>query len=730
MSLPLTDAANLYGKNCLPAVTLTSATANVMLHSLAAEFGISTRKEGWRDVFNEVYRGIHSVDSKNSSCSCYGIEFLNSSNYEPSSVNAEKILLASSNSFHGGYNQASKIGYFTNTTYDYDLKNAYPTAMVCIQDVDWDDPIAKTYCNCNLDDIADEVFQNGTPEVFMLAYIKRFSFPEGINYPCIVVMVDGTPVYPRTYNCKSEDCSDVPRVCITGVELFLAWKLGAKVEIEEAYMLNILTKKYPDGHIGPSKALSVPVKQFVEDRAAAKHPKGNICEQILKVMINSMYGKTAQGVLAKKSYSAALDDMVDIGASTITNPVCATFITAIVRCVLIAAHNQCHELGKHTYSTTTDGFISDIDEVTLKGLDLYGFAKLLYDARMYLTNGTDGSFWEIKHKQCDLLNFTTRGNVSLRCNDPNYANCPDGVCAHCGISTGEVKDSYEDRKALMIMVLTRTAKVDYKIKLWTTLKELVTKKRKNFGGKKGFNVECKDFLVITVNKHSSLDFDMKRKPIRESFYTEKPVIEGISYRICCFDTEPFSTVGEYKMYRKQAVQLAADKKNNPSKALRTKTDWEDNFWRVIDVKERAIALGISSSVKKNSTSKGSAETTAKNAKTNGLNLNFKAKSDPVRDKLILNCIYACFAGVVDIPLLNGPNANAVEFFEALKASGLSYSFSYTNLSNYKKVDRQKYYRVSDPDIIEERVAKLEPVLSQLRALQPPPKKKAHSVLED
>lgn len=329
--------------------------------------------------------------------------------------------------------------------YDYDLKNAYPTAMAMVYDCYWDAPIAKTYTDCDLEDIAPEIFADNDPNVFMLAYISSFEFPENVLYPCIVVMVNKIPVYPLKYSVSDKCSEKVARVCVTGPELYLAYKLGAKIHIEEAYILNKLQVIDENDNIVDSKCLSKVVKQFVVDRTAAKNAKSKICDAILKVMINSMYGKIAQNVIAKTTYSTREDDMVDIGSSTITNPVLATFITAIVRCVLLATQNQLAEKGYSVWSTTTDGFISDADEATLNSLDLYGFAKLLYDARMYLTDNTDGSYYEVKHWQDELLNFTTRGNVSLRCNDDEGDSMhPDGVCAHCGIVTGKPKDSYED----------------------------------------------------------------------------------------------------------------------------------------------------------------------------------------------------------------------------------------------------------------------------------------------
>ena len=112
--------------------------------------------------------------------------------------------------------------------------------------------------------------------------------------------------------------------------------------------------------------------------------------------------------------------------------------------------NQLSENRRDVYSVTTDGFITDatVDEVA--ALDLYGLEEVLGDARVALTG--DPSIWETKHAQSDLVNFTTRGNVSLDLG---------GVCAHNGLKAPKdiVPDSIEDRELLLASVVSREGRV-------------------------------------------------------------------------------------------------------------------------------------------------------------------------------------------------------------------------------------------------------------------------------
>ena len=83
-----------------------------------------------------------------------------------------------------------------------------------------------------------------------------------------------------------------------------------------------------------------------------------------------------------------------------------------------------------------------------------------------------------------------------------------------------------------------------------------------------------------VERDIRLDFDMKRKPIKDSFKTVFREIDGVTYEIENFDTEPFDSVGELRKYK--------DTKLN-TKCLRTKADW-DIFWRKLSVDQANVKI--------------------------------------------------------------------------------------------------------------------------------------------
>ncbi len=523
----------LYGYNNTPPITVTSAAASVMKEVMMRYLNVNNT-----DNFNRKYRGLEKK-----SHGLFKFEdrpgYLESTSLEPLSDKVNTVQYYASQAYHGGYNSCSEVGYFPQETYDYDLRHAYPTAMCLVPDIDWENPIRFQIQNRNMDirdfQALDGVFN---PFIPFVGYC-RFRFPDHVKYPCIPINVDGIPIYP-----KSSD--GLNGVYVAGSYLYLALRLGAEIFCENGYFLNTLFT--PD--LKESRSLASAVIQLAQDRDSAKaeHGKLSLEELILKTMVNSGYGKNAQNVVQKQSWTAFKDMMEDLGCSAIINPVSAMMTTSIVQCELIATQNQIHALGYVSCSVTTDGFISDCPWDLLKFLDLYGFRPFMEQSRLFLTGGSDKELWEVKHHQNDLINFTTRGNVSL---------LPHGVCAHNSAKSGFESDSFEDRLWLATQVLSRTGTVDCTENKWTSFKDIVQKKT--------------DFKVTSMTRHLHMDFDLKRKPDRSTFKTDYPVVNGITYEIAHFNTVPYENVEEFRLYRS---------KKKLCNCLRTIPEWNAFFLKV------------------------------------------------------------------------------------------------------------------------------------------------------
>lgn len=531
--ITLLYSSALYGLNNTPPITITSATASVMKQTMMDYMKVEKTND-----FNLKYRGLRKVSHGN-----FKLQdrpgYVEASSLEPLSDKANSVQYYASQAYHGGYNGCSEVGLFNFMTFDYDLKNAYPTAMCLVPDIDWSNPIKHQVQNREMD-IRDFQAIGGllNPLTPFVGYV-RFEFPKTVKFPCIPVNVDGIPVYPRT-------SKGLDGVYVAGSYVFLALKLGATVFCENGYFLNTLLTD--DGK--ESRSLSHAVKQLVVDRnrAKAKCGKNSLEELILKTMVNSGSGKNAQNVIQKASWTAFKGLMEDLGCSSITNPVSAMMVASIVQCELLAVQNQIHENGYMSCSVTTDGFISNIPEDLLKSLDLHGFRTFMEQSRLFLTDGADCELWEMKHYQDDLINFCTRGNVSLHSH---------GVCAHNSAKSGYESDSYEDRKWLMTQVLGRSGTISCINDQWASFKDIVQGKT--------------DFKITPVTRHLHMDFDLKRKPDKNTFTTDYPVVDDVVYEIAHFNTIPYEDVEEFRIYRKKKKLCGC---------LKTISEWNDFFLKI------------------------------------------------------------------------------------------------------------------------------------------------------
>lgn len=532
--------SSLWGYNQSCRLTLSSASAYSTRVLQMGFLDCATTQE-----YDRKYRGLEKV-KKGLTKRYDGAGFLSTSALEPINNDADMVQRFCSHAYYGGYNSCIDVGYYPVNTYDYDLSNAYPTAMCLVPDLDWECPIQNVVRNEELRIQNFLMSFGGVNPVPLFVGDVTFEFPPNVKYPCITHNYSGVPVLLR----KSDG---INAVYASGVEIVLALKLGAKVFCRTGFFLNPLIDKSG----GFSYSMRHAVKQIVTDRRNAKEEcgSGSLEELLLKVFMCSIYGKNAQNVIDKSSWSAYEDSMVDLGCSAITNPFSAMLITSIVRCELLAVQNQCEDLGYKALSVTTDGFISDIPFETLKNLDLYGLKNVLSQVRLFLTDDESEDLWEIKHEQNDLVNLCTRGNISLIVPDKEKG-VRGGVCAHNSTRSGFTSGTYEDRHWLYEQSITRTGAVVCNDKVWTTFKDLVH----------GF-----EFVVKDNVRNILMDYDMKRKPTEESFEKVFVPLDGLEHEMMNFTTEPFETLEEFQKFRRT-------KKN--VQCLRTEKDWS-LFWKKI-----------------------------------------------------------------------------------------------------------------------------------------------------
>ena len=514
-------------------MTLSSAAASSMYGSIKQYFNVTKKAD-----FDRIYRGLEMLDEGVIPTKDECMKFLKATRYVPIRDNPDAKLISEyfEETYTGGFNASFNIGWITEKTTDFDLQNAYPTAMANIIDIDWSQYVRDfpRHYDLSLQDLPNPLI----PAVA----VGDFDFPDDVYCPCIPVPVKGgLKIYPRQGR----------HVYMAGPDMYLALQLGARINIFRGFTCRMLQTK--DGK--PSQCLAYAVTNLVQDRMKAKkiYKDNPLMEKSLKTMVNSCYGKTAQNVSPKTRYNAKLMGRVDAEPSTVTSPYHAAYTTSLVRCMLIACINQLHDMGYHVYSVTTDGFITDASTETVRGLDAFGFTQIFQNGR-YILNQTRESceanqVWEPKHYNDVFLNITTRGNVAV--ND-------EGVLAHNSYTTGEIKDSRADRDAYIIAVLSREGRLKCKTNVWTEFSEIVERKH--------------DFEVRETIRELSMNFDYKRCPIVETaadtpVHYESADGKVIDTVIAEYDTRPFDNVEEFLNYRKTI-------KNGKEDCIKVKDDLE------------------------------------------------------------------------------------------------------------------------------------------------------------
>lgn len=546
--------ARLWGDAVIPPITLSGGAAAALVAAGSDYFGVQSPGD-FRLLFAGLVQddGVEIVD-EDDQLSFYGKRLRRLVDGA-----ADKLMSAFAKAYHGGLNACSAPGYYPYPTVDIDAQNAYPTAMSLVHDLDWEPGVIDAVVLKRALTLAD-VPEPTTPFVGFVS----FTFPPDVAYPSLPIVADNTLIYPRT----SEGTAGT---WACGPELWLALTLGAEVFCQIGYIAIAVTRE--DGT--PSRVLRHGVKRLIDDRNTAKLHFGDksIEELTLKTAVNSIYGKTAQDVAEQRAWNAHEQQMDNVGGSAVTSPYHAAMSTSLVRAQLLATMNQIAKHGYQVYSVTTDGFITDMPLDEVNDLDLYGLTSRLQEARTALTG--DPSIWEAKHHQDDLVNFTTRGNVSLS---------PDGVCAHNGIKRpgGMVSDSPEDREHLLTLVVTRTGRVDNEYKRFPSFSELSRKDNR------------KDFLPSWVSAPRSMDFDLKRRPVATSMTPEfVPLPDGSRHEMATFTTEPWDTVEECLRGREIAREMSK------TGCLRTIDEW--GAWHVkythgkgrrIITAQRAVLMSI------------------------------------------------------------------------------------------------------------------------------------------
>lgn len=634
--------SRIWGINSSMPCTVTSAACKVAQDFISKDLSCSNII-----AYHKIYSGVKEVNSKLRLT--LQNQFARNSVRFPISDAAETVQRFGSLSYAGGCNACFSVDvHHGHQTFDVDICSAYPTAMMLVPAIDYNSPIARELPKNHILTLDDFVVDGILNPMLPLFARVTYRFPHNCLFPNLKRNSeddDKAPCYPLI--------EDAPVYC-SGPELYVALKMGAEITVVSGVVANVLKDNagktiYPYRHI---------VTELVKARSDAANAHGKNCleAKLYKFIINSLYGKIAQNVHDMYSPDKTRANNAE---SLITNNVSASLITSFTRSVLFASFYGIHESGYHVYSATTDGLITDMPFDEFNALPLFGLHDCLTTSRSLITDDTNPKVWEVKHEQTDLFNITTRGNASLTVADPEH-NVLGGVIARNGAGSENPdlpKESYANRKAFILSVASRTGKIAATYKQYTLLSDMQ-------------KTNC-PYTESSHLKNLSMDFDMKRKPLRESLAAEWIEIDGEKYEVAHIETVPFENNAEYLLYKAVAEK---------QKCLRNVADWT-RFFNDLDCASSGVSSG-------------------------------PREDENYRWKCFKDCIAGYRAGIWDIPYLDTPGLSVNQKVEWLQSINDCPSHIF-NRKTWDKLSEKSYIKKILPiDILKdtlERIVSLSPV---------------------
>lgn len=355
--------------------------------------------------------------------------------------------------YSGGRNECyafgpTQVGVFN----DFDLAGAYTTGLVDLRHIDY----AKFR-------VAHDP-QEFKGHVLGFAYVM-FEFPAGTRFPALPVRNrDNGLVYPMS---GFSYC--------TAPEIEVALNLGCKITV----LFGIIIP----WRVGDDRLFEPYVVRIRDLRK--RFDKGSLDELYAKLLGNSLYGKTAQGLKKKTVFDAKTLKSIELPHSSITNAAIAAHTTGFIRAVL---SEQIASIPDHrvVISATTDGFITDADEAELK---LDGPMASRFQALCGRV-APDAKMLERKHKVRQLVAMKTRGQLTALPFDGEEI-----ILAKAGVSPDVEKEKQNDYMLDLFMArqagqLTETRPFTPFREQWVHDVDVVRETRK-----------------VTLN----LEYDMKRR---------------------------------------------------------------------------------------------------------------------------------------------------------------------------------------------------------------------------
>lgn len=489
-------------------ITLSSQGAKYAKNLLKKKFGLNDEEFDWN------FKGKYKVKMYNKTEAFYN-------------SNVEHYIKTMSYYYGGGRNETFLHGIFKGSFLDVDGTSFYPSSASMIPFLDLSSvPHTQFYGIVN-----DRMFDFSKIECGMCQI--NFEYPDTCNLVGIPVFTPKNGlIYPRSG--KGVWCSVQ--------EIKSAYRNGATIEVLTGFIFK--EHKYLEN------PFEVVFDELLKERKEAieKYGKGSSQEKFLKLVSNSIYGKTGQGIKGKKGYNFISDTSEEIVESSISSGVYANSITAIARAtitelmLLFCRYSSDFEV----CNVVTDGFLLKCD----KFYSDEELNKIMYDnynngqyPNLHLfvkqlekkSNGKRVKVLAVKHFGDSALLIKTRGAVVFNENSESSEGVQIALTGFKFSKKMAMESDYVKAIFLLDLYKTRTERVIIDVA------KLMDPKMYRRG---------KQELSKTIYKKFSFNYDYKRRSVDEEEY----------YGTLRFKTEPWATVEEFyenkeKMESNKDIQI-------------------------------------------------------------------------------------------------------------------------------------------------------------------------------
>jgi hypothetical protein len=334
---------------------------------------------------------------------------------------------------------------------------------------------------------------------------------------------------------------------------------------------------------------------LIRERRRYQEAGDKFGDRYIKDFVNSLYGKTAQGISYRNAWDISKGEGKRLPESKITDAYIASLVTGSIRAALSAAmfatekYNEKSECTIIPISCTTDGFLigfhkpssksikglkdsenkpKSVIEILAKldgGLDFYKsmlcqlpLIQLKYASIRLSPDDPKSDYLEAKHICDEVLSIKTRGQIGWMTNEAGEKKV--SLLARCG-HRAPLEEFLDDTDKYEEVIKVGGQMKDQEDARWLVEQyENTSEEIQPFHTKTLANVQAildkknpyDDLVNIHKDQRVNLDFDWKRKLVPDpSAGPEKEGADDLFSPI----THPFESLAEMLRYRKEVEKI-------------------------------------------------------------------------------------------------------------------------------------------------------------------------------